>query len=259
MLLFLSKLSAAIFYPVGFSCFLIPAAIIFRAVGKKRTALACLSLSLSVLWVFSTPVVSDILVRSLESKFDQAAQIPNASAIVLLGGFTRPALPPRRHVEIDCAGDRLLNAVRLFKENKAPYIVCTGGKITFLMDFPGTEASSMASLLRDLWRIDTPSVIIEDKAQNTHDHGPRVRAIFEQRGIKKDIILVTSAMHMYRSVKIFKKYGFTVFPAPADFWCERKSQFQLFKILPQAGALNASTTALHEYYGLLAYKIMGWL
>jgi uncharacterized SAM-binding protein YcdF (DUF218 family) len=259
MLLFFSKLVAAAFYPVGFSCLLIPVAVVFGILGRKRTALFILFVSISALWFFSTPVVSDMLVKSLESKFTQPAHIPNASAIVLLGGFTRPALSPRRHVEIGFAGDRLLGAVRLFKENKAPYIVCTGGKIPFLLDFPGTEASNMASLLRDLWNIDSSSILIEDKAQNTHDHGPKVRAIFEQRGMKKDIILVTSAMHMYRSVKIFKKNGFTVYPAPADFWCESKSPFVLFKILPGADALNASTTALHEYYGLLAYKVMGWL
>jgi uncharacterized SAM-binding protein YcdF (DUF218 family) len=259
MLLFFSKLLAAIFYPVGFSCFLIFAAILFRAWGRKKIALIALSLSIGTLWFFSTPIISDVLVKSLESKFTQSTKIPNASAIVLLGGFTRPALPPRQHVEIGFAGDRLLNAVRLFKEKKAPFIVCTGGKIPFLLDFSGTEASSMASLLKELWGIDSSSIIIEDKAQNTHDHGPRVRAIFEQRGMKKDIILVTSAMHMYRSVKVFKKFGFTVFPAPADCWSDKNSPSFLFSILPGADALFASTTALHEYYGIVSYKLMGWM
>ena len=259
MLLFLSKLLAIIFYPVGFSFFLIAIAIAFRALGRKRTALVCLSLSIALLWFFSTPVVSYVLVRSLESKYPQPAHVPKASAIVLLGGFTRPALPPRRDIEIGLFGDRILYAVRLFKEGKAPSIVCTGGKIPFLLDFPGTEASSMAHLLKESWGIDSSSIIVEDKAQNTHDHGPRVRAIFEQRGMKKDIILVTSAMHMHRSVKVFKKYGFNVIPASADFWCEAKSPLKVFSLLPSADALFASTTALHEYYGLLAYWIMGWL
>jgi uncharacterized SAM-binding protein YcdF (DUF218 family) len=259
MLLFFSKLLAVVFYPVGVSCFLIVVAIAFRALGRKRIALVCLFLSISSLWLFSTPVVSNALVRSLESKFPQPARVPKASAIVLLGGFTRPALSPRRNIEIGLFGDRILYAVRLFKEGRAPVIVCTGGKIPFLLDFPGTEASSMAQLLRESWGIDSSSIIMEDKAQNTHDHGPKVRAIFEQRGMKKDIILVTSAMHMYRSVNVFKKHGFIVTAAPADFWCESRSPFKLFSVLPGADALFASTTALHEYYGLIAYWIMGWL
>jgi uncharacterized SAM-binding protein YcdF (DUF218 family) len=64
---------------------------------------------------------------------------------------------------------------------------------------------------------------------------------------------------MYRSVKIFRKYGFTVFPAPTDFWTEKTAQWNVFSFIPDAGALNGSTVALHEYYGLFAYQIMGWL
>jgi len=259
MVLFLSKLLAVIFYPAGCSCFLALCAIAFHLLRKKKTAFFCVVASIAILFFFSTPAVARFLVRSLESKFTQPAQVPRASAIVLLGGFTRPALPPRQYVGIGLFGDRLLYAVRLFKEDRAPRIVCTGGKIPFLMDFPGTEASCMARLLEDLWGIDTASIIIEDKAQNTHDHGPRVSALFDQRGMKKNIILVTSAMHMYRSVKIFRKYGFTVFPAPADFWTEKNAQWNIFSFLPDAGALNASTVALHEYYGLIGYKLMGWL
>jgi uncharacterized SAM-binding protein YcdF (DUF218 family) len=258
-MLFISKFLAIIAYPMGLSCFLACGTIVLMLLKKKRSALVCGLLSFSIILVFSSPVVSYFLVESLESKFIQQADVPKASAIVLLGGFTRPALPPRRYVEIGPCGDRMHYAVRLFKEHRAPFIVCTGAKITFLTDYPGTEASCMASLLKDLWGIDSSSIIIEDKALNTHDHGPRVRAIFEQRGIKKNIILVTSATHMYRSVKVFKKCGFTVIPAPADFWEERGLQMNIFLLLPSAEALSGSTAILHEYYGIVMYWIMGWL
>jgi uncharacterized SAM-binding protein YcdF (DUF218 family) len=203
--------------------------------------------------------VSHFLIRNLESKYNQAAHYPKVSAIVVLGGCTRPGLPPRKYVEISEAGNRVLHAARLFKSGYAPFIICTGGKIPFLHDFPGSEARSMADLLEELMGVDSSAIIIEDKAQNTHDHGPKIREIFEKRGFKKEIILVTSAMHMYRSVKIFKKYGFTVYPAPTDYWVENKVQWNLFEFLPDARALNASTVALHEYYGLFAYTMMGWL
>ncbi len=258
-MLFISKFFAAIAYPMGFSCFLACGTIVLMLLKRKRSALACGLLSFSIILVFSSPVVSHFLVESLESKFTQQADVPKASAIVLLGGFTRPALPPRRYVEVGPCGDRMHYAVRLFKEQRAPFIVCTGSKITFLADYPGTEASCMASVLKDLWGIDSSSVIIEDKALNTHDHGPRIRAIFDQRGMKKDIILVTSATHMYRSVKVFQKCGFTVIPAPADFWEESRLQMNIFLLLPAAEALIASTMALHEYYGIVAYWIMGWM
>ena len=117
----------------------------------------------------------------------------------------------------------------------------------------------MADLLREFGGIDSTSIIIEDKARNTHDHAPRVREIVEKRGLKSDIILVTSAMHMYRSVKVFQKAGFTVHPAPTDYWVATGGMPGVFDFLPDAEAFFFSTTVLHEYYGLLAYRVLGWL
>jgi uncharacterized SAM-binding protein YcdF (DUF218 family) len=259
-MLFISKFLSAITYPIGLSCLLACVAIGLMIAQKKKGALVCAFLSIFFIAFFSCPLVAYYLARSLENKFSQQSPLPDkASAIVLLGGCTRPALPPRQYIEIGSCGDRLLHAVRLFKERKASVIVCTGGKIPFLLDFPGSEAACMANLLRDFWGIDSASIIIEDKAQNTHDHGPKIASLLKQRGVQKDIILVTSAMHMYRSVKVFKKNGFSVFPAPADFLEESRIQFSLFMILPTADALFESTIALHEYYGIIAYWILGWL
>lgn len=259
-MLFISKFFGVIAYPIGLSCLLMCIAIGLIMTHKKKGALVCSFLSIFIIAFFACPLVSCFLFRSLENKFSQQSPLPNkASAIVLLGGFTRPALPPRQYIEIGSSGDRLLHAVRLYKEQKASVIVCTGGKIPFLMDFPGSEAACMANLLSYFWGIDSSSIIIEDKAQNTHDHAPRVASLLKQRGLKKDIILVTSAWHMYRSVKVFKKNDFNVFPAPADFLEESRIQFSIFSFLPTIDALYESTMALHEYYGIIAYWILGWL
>ena len=259
-MLFISKFFGVIAYPIGLSCLLACIAVGLLITHKKKGALLFAFLSISVIAFFSCPLVSCFLCKSLENKFSQQIPLPNkASAIVLLGGFTRPAIPPRQHIEIGSGGDRLLQTVRLFKEQKASVIVCTGGKIPFLYDFPGSEAACMANLLRDFWGIDSSSIIVEGKAQNTHEHAPRVAALLKQRGLKKDIILVTSACHMYRSVKVFKKNGFIVFPAPADFIEENRIQFSLFSLLPTIEALYESTLTLHEYYGIIVYWIFGWL
>ena len=259
MLIFLSKLLAFILYPVGISCALSFIGIAAILLKKRRAALFSFLLSALILCVFSMPLVSHWLIRDLEKKFDPPATFPHVSAIVVLGGSTEPAVPPRRYVETNGFGDRIFHALRLAKAHYAPYIICTGGKISYLHDFPGSEAESMAQILKEFGEFDTTSIIIEDKAQNTHDHGPKVAQILNSKGLKKEIILITSAMHMYRSVKIFKKYGFTVYPAPTDYWTETKTQLNIFCFFPDANSLNASTVALHEYYGLVAYKLLGWL
>jgi len=259
MILFLSKFLALLFYPVGLSILLLVVAGILGFFSKKKSALGCAFAGTAILLFFSMPIVANKLAGNLESKYVQQRSFKPAAAIVVLGGCTRPAVPPRVFNGIGAAGDRMVHAARLYNSGYAPYIVCTGGRIPFLSNNPTTEGETMASLLRDVWRVDSASVIVESEAQTTYDHGPKLRALFKQRNMKQNIILVTSAMHMERSVKIFKKFGFTVQPAPADIYVDHCKGELLFALLPSADALNTSTTALHEYYGILAYAIMGKL
>jgi uncharacterized SAM-binding protein YcdF (DUF218 family) len=235
------------------------AAGVFVIFKKWRPALALVFLSAGILWFFSSPVVTHVLVRGLESKYDPPQDFPRVPAIVLLGGCTRPAVAPRTVVEVNGAGNRILNAARLYKKGYAPVIISTGGKISYLYNFSGSEAQCMASVLRNDCGIDSASIIIEDKAQDTHDHAPNVEKILLERGLAKEIILVTSAMHMYRSVLIFKKRGYVVHPAPADYREDKAFQLNLFTLFPKVEALGESTDVLHEYYGIVAYWIMGWI
>jgi|WetSurMetagenome_2_1015567.scaffolds.fasta_scaffold203541_2 uncharacterized SAM-binding protein YcdF (DUF218 family) len=259
MILFLSKFLAVLLYPMGLFFLGAAVAAIVAYYGKKRIALYCIAVPLALLWLFSTPLVADSLVRSLEKRYDPPQTFPKVSAIVLLGGCTEPAIPPRRYAETNVFGDRIFHTIRLARAQYAPYIVCSGGKIKFLLDFPGSEAATLAGILREFGGIDSSSIIIEDKAQNTRENATKTKEMLEKRGLGKDIILVTTSLHMYRSVKIFKKNGFTVYPAPTDYWVSRDRKIKLFDVLPSADALFFSTTALHEYYGLLAYWALGWL
>ncbi|HUI93279.1 MAG TPA: YdcF family protein [Chitinivibrionales bacterium] len=259
MLLFLAKFIQMLIYPVGLAFLCAAAAGIFAVVKKRRTALVLSFASAGVLCFFSTPALTHVLTRSLEARYDPPENFPKVPAIVLLGGCTRPAVPPRDRVEITGAGNRILNAARLFKKGYAPVIIATGGKITFVYDFPSSEAQCMASVLRNDCGIDSASIILEEKAKDTHDHPPNVEKILLARGLTKEIILVTSAMHMHRSVLLFKKRGYVVHPAPTDYREDKAFQFNLFSFIPNAVSLDESTDALHEYYGIVAYWLMGWI
>ncbi len=259
MLSFLSKIGPLLMYPVGLAGLCGVASGIAILKNKRKAAMALAFLSAAVLWFFSCPVVTHVLVRSLESKFDAPVSLPKVPAIVLLGGCTKPAVRPRTTVEVSCAGDRILHAARLLKQGYAPVIIATGGKLAFVYDFPGSEARCMASILRDDCGVDSSAIIIENKAENTHDNALNVEKILQARGMKKEIILVTSAMHMYRSVKIFRKRGCVVYPSAADFRADAAFQWNLFSFVPSVEALFESSNALHEYYGIIAYSILGWM
>jgi uncharacterized SAM-binding protein YcdF (DUF218 family) len=152
-----------------------------------------------------------------------------------------------------------MHAARIFRRGYAPYLIPTGGKIPFVYDLPGSEAGNMFMMLTEMLGVDSSKILIEEKARNTHDHPSRVAAILKDHGLGKEIILVTSANHMPRSVAVFRKAGYTVYPAPTDFREDVRFQWGLYQVLPNHAGLEGSSTAFHEYYGLLTYKLLGWI
>jgi uncharacterized SAM-binding protein YcdF (DUF218 family) len=77
--------------------------------------------------------------------------------------------------------------------------------------------------------------------------------MLSQDGIKR-IILVTHALHMYRSVQQFRNQGLQVLPAPTVFISKQRINFPL-SFLPSAGALKNSSLAIHEIMGRAWYEL----
>ena len=97
--------------------------------------------------------------------------------------------------------------------------------------------------------------------------GARMQEIADEAGINK-ILLVTSAAHMPRSVKLFEAQGFEVIPAPTDFrvteadWqflFEGEPMEQIFHWIPDAYHLYVTTVMLKEYVGMAIYGLRGWI
>lgn len=263
MFLYLSKLLPLFLYPLGLAFALMLVALV-TLWKKPRWAASVLALAIIVLLVGSNGWVSHELVRSLEWQNIPPAELPQAEAIVVLGGGIRPALPPRPWVDLSEEGDRVLHAARLYQQKKAPLVIVSGGRI----DWNGRvkpESEDMVAVLK--WLGVPPEAILQDPdSLNTHENAVNVKKILESRGIHQ-VLLVTSAMHMPRSLLIFKRQKVTVIPAPTDFLItvdnpqQQQSNLQstLLDLLPDAERLQMSTRALKEYVGLFVYRLRGWL
>jgi uncharacterized SAM-binding protein YcdF (DUF218 family) len=70
-------------------------------------------------------------------------------------------------------------------------------------------------------------------------------------------ILVTSALHMARSVNHFNKKNITVSPYPTAYMSSKKTHLDIGKFLPSYEAVNKTGHALKEYAGLFIYKYFG--
>jgi uncharacterized SAM-binding protein YcdF (DUF218 family) len=263
MFLFLSKLLPLFFYPLGLTCVLLLVALVLLW-RKSRWVALPIVLSLVMLLGSSNAWVSDWLVRSLETQYITTGELPKADAIVVLGGCTRPALPPRPWVDVSEEGDRVLYAAKLFREGRAPKVILSGGRIDWFGVGP-PESADMAELVKTMGVPET-AILQDPTSLNTRENALNVKQIMEGNGIKK-VLLVTSAMHMPRSLRIFQKLGMDAIPAPTDYLTSQRdreefantAQSATLSALPEAERLRNATRALKEYVGTLIYWARGWV
>lgn len=262
MFLFLSKLLPLLVYPLGLAWVLLMVAIL--AFWKRpRLAATSVGLAFLVLGLGSNPLLAGWLVRSLERQFMPPPALPQAAAIVVLGGATKPALPPRPWVDLSEAGDRILYGAQLYQAGHAPQIILSGGRIGW-SGAETSEAAEMATVIRSMGVPDA-ALIQEPRSRNTYENAVNVKTILASQNLQGPVLLVTSAMHMPRSLRIFKHLGIAAVPAPTDFQVTdldlqpEGPQAFLLALLPDSGSLQLLTSALKEYLGLIVYWLRGWL
>jgi uncharacterized SAM-binding protein YcdF (DUF218 family) len=65
-------------------------------------------------------------------------------------------------------------------------------------------------------------------------------------------------MHMPRAAAAFRKAGFDVVAAPADFQTGWGEPSAIFRWMPWADAIDNSSKAIHERLGLWVYRLRDW-
>ena len=212
------------------------------------------------LLVFGSTAGSGILLRSLENQYPDIAirDLPPEQAIVVLGGALHGPSSRHPHSALIDPSDRILLAFRLFRAGRAPFVLCSGGGENL------PESPMMGRLLQE-WGVPAEAILLEDQSLNTRENALFSYSVLKPRGIRH-ILLVTSAMHMPRAAAVFRKVGFEVTPAPADFhtgW--RASGVSGAFIdwfsgwLPEGRYLQWSDKALQEWTGWLVYRLRGWV
>ena len=263
MFLFLSKLLPLFIYPLGLTCLLTIAALILLW-KQPRIAAGAIGLGLLILLVSSNSRVSQSFVRSLEWQNLPNGELPKASAIVVLGGGTKPPTPPRPWVDVSEAGDRILYGALLYKRDQAPWLILSGGRIQWDGKQP-PESADMAEIATEMG-VPESAILQDPSSLNTYQNAVNVRQILEQKNLAGKVLLVTSALHMPRSLLVFRHQGIEVIPAPTDFLVTQRDlqpsttvQGAILDLIPDTRSLHEFTQALKEYIGMVVYRLRGWL
>ncbi|MDR2693346.1 MAG: YdcF family protein [Chitinispirillales bacterium] len=260
MSVILSKLLVTFINPVGLTLLFLACGMLFTFVWRKARLSAVFFVGgFALLLAFSLPVTAHFLMRGLEGRYEPRAEYEPASAVVLLGGFTRGRVPPRLYVETNIDANRAFGAMRVWKRGSASKIVLTGGLLEWTTSGEVTEAGCMFDLLNEHFGVDSADVLFESMARNTRDNARYTREALTAAGLGLDIILVTSAYHMPRSVAVFEKAGFTVTPAPVGYFSDNNFSVKPLMWLPGTAPIFESSIALREYLGMTVYRALGWI
>jgi uncharacterized SAM-binding protein YcdF (DUF218 family) len=168
-------------------------------------------------------------------------EIKNADLILVLGG----GVDKGRYLTL-VSSHRLVKGVQLYFEERANKILFCGG-IPGKVNVP--EAAVMAQEARRL-KIPAGDILLEKKSRNTHEQAVEVKKMADSLQLKS-ILLVTSFSHMKRALMAFENLGFKIYPAPADPY-ERYTDDPL-------GRICLFPKLIHEYGGMVYYKIRGWI
>ena len=238
-------LAFAVISPLGTSLLLGLAALVLGASRWRRLSMVTALLGLVWLWAWSMPVTSLWLRGALESRYPPVALqgLPRAQAIVVLGGGMSPPGAGRLWPDLSAAADRVWHASRLFHAGKAPIVVMSGGADPTLS--PVSEAQAMRDFILDLG-VPNSAVLLEEGSRNTRENAQFTARLLRQRQIDR-VLLVTSALHMRRSMAHFRAQGLTVVTAATDH--SPLGAPGVAGWLPDAGALEGSGRAFKELIG----------
>lgn len=227
-----------------------------RCVWRRRgggrggaAALGALALGL-LLWLSASVPVAVVLTRGLENRHPLPTKIEGDVIILLGGGYFHWAadLTGTGFPAGDMAG-RLITAARLQRRLDLPIIV-SSGQVS-----PHTQAGARIDQ-RILVDLGVPAVRIhaETLSRDTAENASYSRKICRREGYRRPI-LVTSAAHLPRAVRLFQAAGLDILPLPAYRRTWDDHDFDWRSWLPSASALAATSAALHEYLGMLYYAL----
>ncbi|WP_459775074.1 YdcF family protein [Aquifex pyrophilus] len=186
--------------------------------------------------------VKDALFYPLETAYKTPKSIEGDAIVVLGGGVYNSGRLKASSYK------RLITGFLLHKKTGLPIILSGGASISTI-----PEAKIMKELLKS-FGVEENKVIGELRSRDTGENARYVKEICKKLGCKK-VILVTSAFHMIRSVKLFEKAGFEIVPYPTDFKYE--GRYNVYSFFPKYSVFYDSAIAIREYIGLLFYKLTG--
>jgi uncharacterized SAM-binding protein YcdF (DUF218 family) len=218
----------------------------------RRWARKLLFIAICVIVVLHSGICGYLLRYPLESHYapliDPSKVEPYDVIVVLTAGmFPAEGLIPFPSIN-GSMFRRLDEAWRLYRLQPKPIIVSGGHVNPFT---PAMDENKIAQEFLIRWGVPKADVLGEDQSRDTFESAVEVAKLLRKKGWKR-YLLVTSAVHMPRSMLAFAFKAPEPIPAPGDFTL-RKLQLTPLDVFPTETSARDMAGSLHEYLGLANY------
>jgi uncharacterized SAM-binding protein YcdF (DUF218 family) len=229
------------------------AAMVLSACGRRKVALRLVRTATVVLVVLAVPPWEAWLIAPLEDRVPPPAQLPQrVDGVIVLGGAIQPDITEMRgQPALNGHAERITTLVRLAHDYPDARLVYSGGSASIVRQ--DLKEAPVAQALLQSMGVDVGRVLFEDQSRNTWEN-----AVFTRQLVRpapdQTWLLVTSAAHMPRSLGAFRAAGWQVVPYPVDYTVAGTGSW--------GGGVGTGARAvrqgLHEWAGLLYYRLRGW-
>jgi uncharacterized SAM-binding protein YcdF (DUF218 family) len=251
----LSKLVWILGQPLSLAFFLGAISLIAICIHWRRVAILGSALSLVILFIALFTSTGSYLVQGLEDRFPHAAGDPSdvKCMIVLGGGFDNDVDTFRGGYDLNGAGDRFVEVMRLAQKYPQARILVSGGDGSITGDYLGDAVIS--ERMFSAFGIAKDRTVEEKESRTTFENAVNTKQLLADNGMS-NCLLITSGFHMPRSMGIFRKLGIDVVPWVVDYRATGKEYLRLDFTQPSLNAQLLST-AVREWIGMVGYYAVG--
>lgn len=250
-----SKLFWPVVQPLSLAFLLCVAAAAFAFAGWRRFGGTLALLAALLLCVTLYTSAGGVALQVLEARFAKPAEEPqNLTCIIVLGGaLENEVTTGRGGIEINQAGERYLEALRLALRHPQVRILVSGGDGSIGGAYEGEAGAS--ERLFSAFGVPPDRLVKENLSRTTYENSLQTKDVLAVEGLT-DCLLVTSAFHMPRSMALFRKAGIPVTPWPVDYRTSGILKISFDFTQPTTNA-QLTSTAVREWLGLLGYYVTG--
>lgn len=221
-------------------------------IWKKR----CYTAAVVCFLFFSNPWILNNIWNAYQWKPVPLKDVPSSDVGILLGGLSGYDEEWKMGF-FGQTSDRFIQTNRLYDAGKIRNILVTGGNAIFVKEQSYSEAEFLVNSFREL-EIPEVHLLKETKAKNTLQNARFSKDIMDSLHLKGPVVLVTSAIHMPRAVKVFRKAGVDVIPFPSNYMVTQgNTHFTWGSLMPSPAALLNWSSLLREWVGLVQLALVG--